>query len=84
VDPDLPKGTRLTIVKLTDDQTNDINHWDYGTSGRKGGTLYRYGLQDIDGITNLMLTLAVHKSHFLEFTARPETASADLGGQSNQ
>ena len=84
VDPALPKGTRLTLVKLTDDQTNDINHWDYGNSGRKGGTIYRYGLQDMDGITNLMLTLAVHKSHFLEFTAKPEMAAADSTDQSNQ
>ena len=85
VDPSLPEGTRMTIVKLTDDQTNDINHWDYGNNGaRKGGTVYRYGLQNVDGATNLNLTLAIHKSHFLEFTVKPEAAPPEPADQSNQ
>jgi hypothetical protein len=86
VDPSLPEGTRMTLVSLTDDQTNDINYWDYGNSGNRkgGGIIYRYGLQDVSGATNLNLTLAIHKSHYLEFTAKPETAAADSSGQSNQ
>ncbi len=85
VDPSLPDGTRMTLVSLTDDQTNDINYWDYGNSGRKGGgMIYRYGLQDVSGATNLNLTLAVHKSHYLEFTAKPQAAAADSSDQSNQ
>lgn len=84
VDPSLPDGTRMTIVNLTDNQTNDINYWDYGNSGaRKGGTIYRYGLQDVDGVTNLNLSIAVHKSHYLEFTVKPETAP-EVADQSNQ
>ncbi|HTR42638.1 MAG TPA: hypothetical protein VMH87_13585 [Pseudomonadales bacterium] len=87
VDPSLPEGTRMTLVKLTDDQTNDINYWDAGwNGGRKagGGTIYHYSLQDVNGATNLNLTLAVHKSHYLEFTAKPQIAAADSSDQSNQ
>lgn len=88
VDPALPDGTRMTIVSLTDDQTNDISHWDsgYNGGGRRGssGTMYHYSLQNVDGATNLNLTLAVHKSHYLEFTAKPEMAAADSSDQSNR
>jgi hypothetical protein len=78
--PALPDGMRMTIVNLTDDQTNDVNHMDYGVmragTGAAAATTYRYGLREIDGITNLNLTLALHKSRFVEFTARPEKAAA--------
>jgi hypothetical protein len=87
VDPSLPDGTRMTIVSLTDDQTNDINYWDAGWNGGRragGGTIYHYSLQDVDGATNLNLTLAVHASHYLEFTAKPEAAPDDSSDQSNQ
>ena len=89
VDPSLPDGTRLTIVSLTDDQTNDISHWDSGWTGGggrrgPGGAIYHYSLQNVDGATNLNLTIAVHKSHYLEFTAKPEMAAADSSDQSNQ
>ena len=86
VDPSLPEGTRMTLVKLTDDQANDINHWDYGNNrpNQRGGTIYRYGLQNVEGSTNLNLTLAIHKSHFLDFTAKPEAAPPDTTDQANQ
>jgi hypothetical protein len=81
-DPALPAGMRMTLVKLTDDQTNDVTHMDYGTMTSRAGTgaaatiTYRYGLREIDGITNLNLTIALHKSRFIEFTAKPEQAAA--------
>jgi len=79
-DPALPDGVRMTLVKLTDDQTNDVTYFDYGmmrnAAGANAATTYRYGLRDIDGITNLNLTLALHKSRFVEFTAKPEKAAA--------
>jgi hypothetical protein len=88
VDPSLPDGTRMTIVKLTDDQTNDINYWDAGWNGggRRGGgaAIYHYSLQDVNGASNLNLTIAVHKSHYLEFTAKPEMAPAEPSDQQNQ
>ena len=33
-DPALPDGMRLTLVSLTDDQTNDVGYWNYGTFKR--------------------------------------------------
>jgi hypothetical protein len=73
---ELPDGMRMTIIKLTDDQTNDVNYWEYGTTknvtGTTTATTYRYGLRDITGATNLNLTIALHRSRFVEFTAKPE------------
>jgi len=75
--PVLPEGMRLTLAKLTDDQTNDLGFWDSGSMGNgKTGTSCRYGLRELDGVTNLNLTIALHKSRFVEFTARPEPAPA--------
>ena len=74
--PSLPEGTRLTLAKLTDDQTNDIGNWNYGTFGNGNSTTYRYGLRDVGGATNLNVTIALHKSRFVEFTAKPEKAPA--------
>jgi hypothetical protein len=65
---------RMTLAKLTDDQTNDIGNWNYGTMGNGNSTTYRYGLRDIAGLTNLNLTIALHKSRFVEFTAKAEKA----------
>jgi hypothetical protein len=84
VDPAPPAGMRLTLVKFTDDQGDDIQHWDYGQEGQavRKGMIYRYGVQDLQGGTNFNLTVAFHKSHFVEFTAKPEVAPAD-SDQSN-
>ena len=74
-DPALPEGMRMTLVKLTDDQTNDVGYFDNGMmkngTGTTTVTLYRYGLRDLAGATNLNLTIALHKSRFVEFTAKP-------------
>jgi hypothetical protein len=69
--PSLPDGMRMTLVKLTDGQGNDIGNWNSGTSGNGNTTTYRYGLRELDGVTNLNLTIALHKSRFVEFTAKP-------------
>ena len=79
-DAALPEGVRMTLVKLTDDQTNDVGFFDNGmmrsTTGNATVTVYRFGLREIDGVTNLNLTLALHKSRYVEFTAKPEKAAA--------
>jgi hypothetical protein len=56
---------RLTLLKLTDDQGRDISNWGWSTDS--------YGLRDMTGVTNVNLTVAVHQSHFFEFTVKPET-----------
>ena len=74
--PSLPAGMRLTLVKLTDDQGLDVQNYNSGSSGNGTSTTYGYQLQNIAGVTNLNLTLALHKSRFVEFTAKPEKAAA--------
>jgi hypothetical protein len=74
VTPNLAEGMRLTLVRLTDDQTNDIENMNQGTFGDGKSTTYRYGLRNVFGATNLNLTIALHKSRFVEFTAKPEKA----------
>ena len=77
--PSLPAGMRLMLAKLTDDQGNDIGNWNSGTFGNGNSTTYRYGLREIDGVTNLNLTVALHKSRFVEFTAKPAKPEANAG-----
>jgi hypothetical protein len=80
--PSLPNGVHLTLVKLTDDQTNDVTSMNQGwNGGGAGGTTYHYGLRDFGGVTNLNLTIALHKSRFVEFTAKPEKAPAAAATQ---
>jgi len=77
--PPLTDGMRLTLVKVTDNQTNDIDFQNFVPPlGNNTGT-FTYELNDIAGSTNLTLTLALHQSHFVEFTVKPEKAltSAD-------
>jgi hypothetical protein len=74
VTPTLTAGMRLTLVKLTDDQTNDIVNMNNGTMMDAKSATYHYGLRDVFGATNLNLTIALHKSRFVEFTAKPEKA----------
>jgi hypothetical protein len=83
VTPSLPNDMHMTIVKLTDDQTNDITSMNQGwNGGGTAGTTYRYGLRDLGGATNLNLTLALHKSRFVEFIVKPEKApSTAAAGQ---
>ena len=69
--PRLPDGERMTIVKLTDDQGNDVGYWQGGWNGNGNSVFYQFSLRDVAGATNLNLTLALHKSRFVEFTAKP-------------
>jgi hypothetical protein len=79
VTPALPNGMRMTLISLTDDQATDVSYWDQGTMRNNNVTSYRYALRDVTGATNLNLTLALHKSRFVEFTAKPvlQTAKND-------
>jgi hypothetical protein len=69
--PSLPAGMRMTLVKLTDDQGQDVQNYNSGSSGNGTSTTYGYQLQNIAGVTNLNVTIALHKSRFVEFTAKP-------------
>jgi len=76
VSPSLPAGMRMTLVKLTDDQGVDVQNYNSGSSGGGTSTTYGYQMQNIAGVTNLNVTIALHKSRFVEFTAKPEKAAA--------
>jgi hypothetical protein len=81
ITPALPDGMRMTLISLTDDQTNDVAYWDYGTMRNNNLTSYRYALREVAGVTNLNLAIALHKSRFVEFTAKPEKAAAASAAQ---
>ena len=69
--PAVGDGWRMT-VKVTDTQTNDIQSSQYNVMQNNNVSSFRYRLQDISGLTNLNVTIALHKSRFVEFTAKPE------------
>jgi len=74
VSPAVTNGWRMT-VKVTDTQTNDIQSSEYNNMRNNNISSYRFRLQDISGLTNLNVSIALHKSRFVEFTAKPETAA---------
>jgi hypothetical protein len=77
-EPALPAGMRLTIAALTDDQTNDIASFgpNLVLAGAGKSMTYSFMLRDLGDATHLNLTLALHKSRFVEFTVKPEKAPA--------
>jgi hypothetical protein len=68
IDPE-PEGVqmRMTLAKVTDEQGRDLQSW--GANG--GGGNYVFQLQDVRDAKTLNITLALHKSRFVEFTAKP-------------
>jgi hypothetical protein len=69
--PAVPDGWRMS-VKVTDAQTNDVQSSEYNTTQNNNISSYRFRLQDISGLTNLNVSIALHKSRFVEFTVKPE------------
>ena len=66
-----PKGMNLTVVAATDDQGRDL--WSFGGSPWAGHYSIEFARVH-DDIKSLNLTLALHKSRFVEFTVKPEKA----------
>jgi hypothetical protein len=68
VQTDLPLDEmRLTLIGATDEQGHEIKPMTMGW----GGTFYRFSLQELGNARSLNLTLALHRSRFVEFTAQP-------------
>jgi hypothetical protein len=63
-----PKGMNLTVVSATDDQGRDV--WTPETPAWAGHYSIEFG-NVRDDIKSLNLTLALHKSRFVEFTVKP-------------
>jgi hypothetical protein len=72
VDP-APDGMRLTMVSATDEQGVKLQFWNagYGNGGN-----YTMQLQNMRNAKMLNITLALHKSRFVEFTVKPQKAAA--------
>ena len=63
-----PKGMNLTVVSATDDQGRDL--WSFETPAWAGHYSIEFARVH-DDIKSLNLTLALHKSRFVEFTVMP-------------
>ncbi len=73
ITPPLPAGLQMTIVKLTDDQGEDVQRNGSSTSRSATSITYGYLFNDLGNTKSLNFTIALHKSHFFEFTVKPET-----------
>jgi len=67
-DPDPEaEGMRVTVLKATDDQGRVLQN--RGSSWGSGN--YQYQYSNVRNVKTLNLTLAFHKSRFVEFTVKP-------------
>jgi len=69
----LPAGMQMTLVKVTDNQGGEIQSNGSGTSGNSASMIYSSQLRDLGGLTNINVTVALHKNRSVEFTVKPET-----------
>ena len=58
---------RMGIGSLTDEQGRNLQHW--GPNG--GGGTESIQIQDLRNAKTLNVTIAIHKSRFVEFTVKP-------------
>jgi hypothetical protein len=73
-DPDPEtSGMRMTPLTVTDDQGHVLNN--QGASW--GGGNYQYQFAEPRNIESLNVTIALHKSRFVEFTVKPQKAAAN-------
>jgi len=77
--PDM-SGMRMT-VKIADDHANNIDFWDNGSYNNGKIMMHRYQLRDLADSTNLTVSVALHKSRFVEFTVKPQKAPESTEAQ---
>jgi hypothetical protein len=61
-------GMQMTLVKATDEQGRNVQSWD-GESW--GGDSRQFQFQNLRNAKKLNIIVALHKSHFVDFTAKP-------------
>ena len=67
-DPDAESaGMRFTPLEVTDDQGHKLQSW--GSSW--GGGNYGFQYRTARAVQSVNITIAVHKSRFVEFTVKP-------------
>jgi hypothetical protein len=69
-------GLRLTLAKVTDGQSREIEAYSSGmsytgTGGANFTSTYRFMLRDLAGVTNISATIALHTNRTFEFTVKP-------------
>ena len=73
-------GMRLTVAKVTDSEGGEIQSYGGGSSytgtGPDSVSTMRITLRDTGDVTNLNVTISMHKNRFFEFTVKPEKAAA--------
>lgn len=67
VDPEIPEGYRMSLAEATDEKGRKLQSW--GPNGGNGNQVFQ--LQNIGNAKFLNLTIALHKSRFVEFTVKP-------------
>jgi hypothetical protein len=73
-DPDAESaGMRMTPLNMTDDQGRALNN--QGSSW--GGGNYQYEFGEPRNVQSVNVTIALHRSRFVEFTVKPQKAAAN-------
>jgi hypothetical protein len=62
----LPEGSQLTVLAITDERNQPVEINNLGL----GGGDYRFGLRKLGNTRTINITLALHRSRYLEFTAK--------------
>jgi hypothetical protein len=63
----MPQGMRMTLVRVTDDHGRELRPMSWSSGGNES----RFGLQELGNTKTLNLTLALHRSRFVEFMVKP-------------
>lgn len=72
LEPDLPAGYRLSAI-VTNEHGHALQSWGPNGGGGNGSFNYVFQFPDIGDAKSLNVTLALHKSRFVEFTVKPTT-----------
>jgi len=67
-------GWELVLVGITDAQTNVVESRSSSSSYDSTMASHGYGMSDLSGVTNITVTLALHKHRSVEFTVKPSEA----------
>jgi hypothetical protein len=71
-DPELENGMQMSLVKATDERGHNIQSW---SGNAWSGNRRKFSLQNLRNAKFLNITIALHKSRFVEFTVKPQKAS---------
>ena len=72
-DPPLPEGLRMSLLPITNEKGQPLRKIGWGgTSSPKGFSELSFSLDATNACQSLDFTLALHRSRFVEFVAKPE------------